>query len=229
MSALLAIGFTSTLMHYYFDGFIWKIRHKQNREALAMTQPIDGAEEKATTQSSTTQSWWAAAKKTGFGAMALRQVAYFGIPMAMLTTGAIAAWSSPAPNYLQHMYAAQSLSEQGRGADAQQEARLAYADMNTQLPFAQKMVELERTPARQSELAFLIYNQSLYQNMVMPQLGGRQVDAGDRAAHKENIRTAVSLLTQALNSDASIAHPGRERLTRDEARAILANWRAKLL
>ncbi len=36
MSVLLAIGFTSTLMHYYFDGFIWKLRHKQNREGLAL-------------------------------------------------------------------------------------------------------------------------------------------------------------------------------------------------
>ena len=34
MSALLAIGFTSTLLHYYFDGFIWKLRHEQNRENL---------------------------------------------------------------------------------------------------------------------------------------------------------------------------------------------------
>ena len=34
MSVLLALGFTSTLLHYYFDGFIWKLRHRQNRENL---------------------------------------------------------------------------------------------------------------------------------------------------------------------------------------------------
>ena len=36
MSVLLAVGFTSTLLHYYFDGFIWKVRHAQNRENLGL-------------------------------------------------------------------------------------------------------------------------------------------------------------------------------------------------
>jgi len=81
-------GITSTLLHYYFDGFIWKVRHQQNREALAL-------------DSDSTPSWWQSAKLNGAGTMLLRQSLYFGLPMAILTIGAVAAWSQPATNYIE--------------------------------------------------------------------------------------------------------------------------------
>jgi len=39
---LAAVLFTSTIMHYYYDGFIWKIRHKENRQNLAcvIVEPV---------------------------------------------------------------------------------------------------------------------------------------------------------------------------------------------
>jgi hypothetical protein len=62
MSVLLAIGFTSTLMHYYFDGFIWKLRHKQNREGLALTSERETSSDgPASTPSLTARSWWPSA------------------------------------------------------------------------------------------------------------------------------------------------------------------------
>src|SRR5215831_10683427 len=141
MSVLLALGFTSTLLHYYFDGFIWKIRHRQNREGLAL------ASEDSSTNGGA--SWWQQAKLAGAGTMLLRQSLYFGLPMAILTVGAVAAWSLPRANYIEHMYGAQALSQQGNAAGAEREARIAYADMNRQLPFAAKMAELEPTSAHE--------------------------------------------------------------------------------
>jgi tetratricopeptide (TPR) repeat protein len=47
---LLAFGGTSTLMHYYFDGFIWKVRQPKTRQALAID--AEGANASGTTGSS---------------------------------------------------------------------------------------------------------------------------------------------------------------------------------
>jgi len=45
----------------------------------------------------------------------LRQLCYFGIPMTLLSVGAILTWSGPGANYVAHMYQAQLLSQQGPG------------------------------------------------------------------------------------------------------------------
>ncbi len=50
---LASILFASTITHYYYDGFIWKVRHKENRQNLELE---DGSEvDQAAT---TTVSWW---------------------------------------------------------------------------------------------------------------------------------------------------------------------------
>jgi hypothetical protein len=213
MSALLAIGFTSTLLHYYFDGFIWKIRHEQNHSALAPSS-IGGE-----------KSWWHAAKLSRPGRMLLRQALYFGVPMAVLTIGAASAWSVPASDYIEHMYRAQALSQQSEGARAENEARLAYADMNRQLPLASKMVELEPTAAREAELAFLVYNQSMYQHIIMPQLARRPVTPDLIAEHRENISRAIELMESAINQSGSLAHPHREEFTREQAANVSSSWK----
>jgi hypothetical protein len=213
MSVLLALGFTSTLMHYYFDGFIWKMRHKQNSEAL--TSGDSGKED----------SWWTRAKQMTPTKMLLRQVLYFGVPMLLLSIGAAASWSTTPPNYVEHMYRAQSLSQKGLQLDAEHQARLAFADMSKQLPLAEKVVELAPSASREAELAFLIYNHSLYENRVMPQLNGRQSTAEQQAAHTERIRIAERLLASALDRRDPIAHPGRATLTRKEAQQVLESWR----
>ena len=38
ITVLLALGGTSTFLHYYFDGFIWKVRQKKTRQALALEE-----------------------------------------------------------------------------------------------------------------------------------------------------------------------------------------------
>jgi len=226
MSVLLAVGFTSTLMHYYFDGFIWKVRHRQNRDALALD--ARDTEPKQKVEPADAMSWWSSAKQATAGKMIARQVLYFGVPMALLTAGAVTAWNAPQTNYLQQMYKAQSLSQQGLHGDAEAAARSAYAAMNSRLPFARKMTELEPTSAREAELAFLIYNQSMYEHMVMPQLSGQHPDAVAIAAHRESVRSAVHLMADALDRGMSLSHSGREKMSAADAHAVLESWRRQI-
>jgi hypothetical protein len=240
MSVLLAVGFTSTLMHYYFDGFIWKVRHQQNREALAMADvQMPGLSKLQSSGSASINngpageaSWWTNANKSSAGGMLFRQTLYFGLPMLVLTIGALAAWQAPnqyySQNYISHMYSAQSLASRGLNSQAAQEAHLAFGAMNRQLPFATKMAELQPTAAREAELAFLTYNQSLYENVLLPQLAGKSLDAPRAAAHRSHVEQAVALMSKALEQSEPLNHSGREKLTHDEAQTVVNAWRRQL-
>jgi hypothetical protein len=164
--------------------------------------------------------------------MLFRQTLYFGIPMLILTIGALAAWQAPnqyySQNYISHMYSAQSLAGRGLNSQAAQEAHLAFGAMNRQLPFATKMAELQPTAAREAELAFLTYNQSLYENVLLPQLAGKSLDAPHAAAHRSHVEQAVALMGNALEQSESLSHSGREKFTHDEAYAVMSAWRRQL-
>jgi len=70
--------FTSTLLHYYYDGFIWKLRHKENQQNLDL---VEGQEEKEGTGS----SWWKSSDTVPAGTVLVKQALYFLLPMAVLS------------------------------------------------------------------------------------------------------------------------------------------------
>jgi hypothetical protein len=215
MSILLAIGFTSTLLHYYFDGFIWKLRHEQNRAPLAI---VSGAGKGS-------RSWCSATRTRSATTMLARQLAYFGIPMAILTFGAVSVWSAPATTHLGHMMQAQSFAQRGELAAAGAEARRAFATMLDELVLARRLVELDPTAAHRAQLAFLIYNHSYYENVVMPQLDGRDATADALAAHRRASARAAEELTLALERGGTLQHPGRDTFERIGAERTIASWR----
>lgn len=227
MSALLAIGFTSTLMHYYFDGFIWRVRHQQNREALGLQDFSSSPVQPSVVQPSI--SWWSSAIRTSASGMLLRQVLYFGVPMGILTVGAVSVWSSDNVSYVERMYQAQTLSQQGQAEAAANAARLAYARMQTEMPFAKKLVELKPNAANQAQLAFLLYNESLYENSIMPALAGLNPTSSQQQAHRTQMLQASELLQDAALRGEELAHPGREQLTPDMAINIAESWRRQAL
>ena len=100
--------------------------------------------------------------------------------------------------------------------------------MKRERPFIQKMVELEPTSAREAELAFLIYNESFYENVALPRGAGREIDAGMRAAHLCNVSHAVELMRSALDRGGPLGHPAREQLTRENGFATLTSWERML-
>jgi hypothetical protein len=221
MSVLLAVGFTSTLMHYYFDGFIWRVRHQQNREALDLQQPADGGAAPATQSG---LSWWNAASVMTAPRMALRQLLYFGLPLGILTVGALHVWASDRTSYVQYMYEAQRLSQQGDSVAAVGAARQAHRRMREDLPYSRRMAALQPTSAREAELAFLLFNDALYSYRVLPAVEGRATGPAEARAFAARAGEAARLLDSALGRGGSVAHAGREQLTADEARRIVDSW-----
>lgn len=226
MALILATGFTSTLMHYYFDGFIWKMRHHQNRENLAMIE----ADHPPSGQTEFGGSWWNSLRDTPAKTVFLRQCLYFGLPIALLTGAAMSVWSTAPPkNYLEHMYNAYIYNQQGLTDATRQEAELALSAMNRQLPFAEKIVELQPTAAREAALAFLIYNQSYYAQKVIPVFSGTKVGAGHKAQHLVRVELAIHILERALSRGDPLGHPGHEAMTPEDARHTLDEWRSVVL
>ncbi|WP_028079615.1 hypothetical protein [Solimonas soli] len=215
MSVLLALGFTSTLLHYYFDGFIWKVRHQQNRENLDMPQASSGGE----------ASWWFDGRPRAAAAVLLRQSLYFGLPMLVLTVGAIAVWQHPNAGYVGYMVQAHVLNEQGRGAEATRMAEQALAAMKRQLPLTQRLAELQPTASREAALAFLLHDRARYERLLIPALKGEAVTADDRRRYRQDVGRAAAWLEHALQQRGSPAHAGRERMTADDARRVLEAWR----
>jgi len=225
MSVLLAIGFTSTLLHYYFDGFIWKIRHQQNQDNLLANIDMQTSAAGETRPSEQARSWWTSFHGTSPQAMLARQLVYFGVPMAILTFGAVSVWSAPATNYVEYMYRAQLLSKQGSPQEVREAAEIAYAAMDEQLPVAERIAELDPTSAREAELAFLVYNHSYYEHVVLPAVAGHEMDSNAAAAHREAASRAAALMESAINRGGSLAHPGHDTMTREDGKRTLASWR----
>lgn len=219
LSVILAIGFTSTLMHYYFDGFIWRVRHQQNRAAL------DLAAGAAKGGGDAGASWWAGAKSMTPLRMVARQTLYFGVPLAILTVGALSLWGDAGTSYVQHMLNAQQRSEAGDLRAAAIEAQRAEERMQATLPMVRRMAELAPTAAREAELAFLVYNKAFYEEQVLPSLSGRYVGADARERLRAAAQEAALLLESALARGGRVAHAGRDTLTREQAEAVLQSWR----
>ena len=224
MSVLLALGFTSTLLHYYFDGFIWKLRHSQNREHLDIRHDANGARP---ADGAAATSWWNARQRTPL-VMLLRQALYFGVPLGILSAGALLVLNGPGANYVAYMLRGGALYQQGRTAEALDEANGALASMQWQLPLARQLVELEPTAAREASLAFLVYNRSRYAEVVIPALTGADPGAAGAAAHRGNVTEAVALLEHALARGGPIGDFGGKALARGDAYATLVSWRTEL-
>lgn len=219
MSVLLALGFTSTLLHYYFDGFIWKLRQKQNRENLAI--PEHASERSAAAM--------AAPAQPSALATLLRHALYFGVPLTVLSAGAYAVINGPGTNYVGHMMRGAVLYQERHPEQALQEARAALASMEWQLPLAQQLAALQPTAAREAALAFLIYNRSRYAELLVPTLTGADIGAEALARHRASVATAIGLLEAALQRGDSLGRFGTEELRREDGYKNLASWQKELL
>jgi len=170
-------------------------------------------------------SWWTGARPRSAPEVVLRHALYFGVPMAVLTFGAVSVWSHQNPSYVEHMYRAQKLDVQGRAADAAQEARLAFSAMQQQLPYARRLAELQPTSSREAELAFLVYNHSRYAHLVIPALDGRDAGVNEAAVYRAGVEEAMRILQRAAARGGSLGHPGREAMTVDDTRRVLESWK----
>lgn len=218
LSVVLAVGFVSTLLHYYYDGFIWKIRHRENREALDLPAADAGTE----------VSWNTPQQVPQARAMFARQLLYFGLPLGLLTVGALGVWQNDHTPYAAHMVAAQQFADRGDMAAAGEAARRAATRMQQELPIVRQMASLQPTASREAELAFLVFNAAMYQEQVLPTLDGAPPDLQRAQRFAMAIAEAAGHLEQALLRGGALAHPGRESLTREQAESVLDSWRARV-
>ncbi|MBM79868.1 MAG: hypothetical protein CMJ78_04660 [Planctomycetaceae bacterium] len=77
LGCLLAACFTSTFLHYYYDGFIWKVRHQENRLNLGLQK---GTAEVATE----TLSWWDRSNSASVVRALSKQLLYFIPPLSLV-------------------------------------------------------------------------------------------------------------------------------------------------
>lgn len=192
MALLISAGLTSTLMHYYFDGFIWKLRQSANREHLDLPALASPAAE--TPRRS-------AAPLT----VMLRLLAYFGLPLGLLSYGAQAVWSGAQADYVGSMVQAQQLANRQRAAESQALARKAFDEMSRQLPYERALAGIRPSAARETALALLIYNHSRFERLVLPSLEGATPDAAQRRAHAARVAEAAALLERALGRGEPLA------------------------
>ena len=225
MSVLLALGFTSTLLHYYFDGFIWKLRHQQNRDNLEIPADALARGHFANEPGASRRN---VGERRSILSTLLRQALYFGVPLAIVSVGAFAALNGPGTDYVGYMLRGHVLFQEGREDEALQQARLAVTSMEWQLPLARRLAELQPTSAREAALAFLIYSRSNYVENVIPALTGGEVGTQRRARHRERVAEASEILERALARGGSIGHSGREEMRREDAEKTLASWRREL-
>jgi hypothetical protein len=200
-------------MHYYFDGFIWKLRQRENREGLALVTEGDAG---------------SAAPKAGALSprhVLARQLLYFGVPMLILSIGAVSQWSETARGYIQHMYAAYQANQKGDADQALRNAQLAFTAMERDLPIMQRLTGLDPTASREADLAFLVYNHSYYANVVLPALVGQPARPDQ---HRVHVGEAIDLLQRAIEASGPLGHPGRETFTREDARRTLSSWQRQI-
>jgi hypothetical protein len=172
-------------------------------------------------------SWWNAGDRTSATRIFSRQLLYFAVPMAVFTLGAISLWNHPV-NYLAHMYKAYLANQQGELGAAAREARLAFAEMEQQLPGARKLAEIQPTSAHDAELAYLIYNHAQYAYELLPTLAGQSIDTDMRKHELADTREAIATMQRALARGGSLSYPGREQLTSDDAYETLRVWRKRV-
>lgn len=215
MALLISVGLTSTLTHYYFDGFIWKLRQTANREHLALPDPHREPAERAR-ENDTPRL------------VLLRQTLYFGLPLAVLTAGAVAVWDGSHASYVGHMLRAHVLSQEGDVEAARKEALEAYAAMDRQLPIERRMIALQATASRETSLALLIYNHSRFEHLVLPALEGRPTSAESRREHLEQVASAATLLERALSRGPPLTSTPQQRMSAQDAQRLLQSWQAEL-
>lgn len=227
MGVMLAVGFTSTLMHYYYDGFIWKLRHAQNRANLAMEEHVNARE--TGSSGNAIISWWTTFTGTPARVIFLRQCIYFGLPIAGLTILTQTVWRQPVDDYHVHMKWANAANQSGRVDETRKEVELTLVAMERELPIATKIAELKPSSTNSAALSFLIYWHAQYREKVIPELAGRKPAPEQQSDLANQIERAVQELEHAIALGGPLAHPGRENLTAADAAVALRRWRGEIV
>ena len=216
-----AISFTSEILHYYYDGFIWKVRHKENRQHLAM-------DEKANVESApprkVDESWWTN-NDTELAASTslLRQAAYFGPPMAILLV-TFALFGQDKRNRAPISFA----EHVGRTSGARDDLfrwQRALQSVQRQLEFETRMNGIRSRFRHLAYIAELTYQRAIIRRKLR-ELGASQGVGSD--SHRQQIEQAIEYMKQALLAEPPLKHRESKVLTRQEVQQRIDEWTSQL-
>ena len=217
---LAAAMFTSTIMHYYYDGFIWKIRHRENRQNLEMEDASS-----ATTQSQARSgSWWDNDKRGSPRHTLLRQAVYFLPPILFVVVSYFLAIQDEVSRDPLTYARETIIAYEEDPARFQDRVEPALGGLDRQMQIELQMVELRKEDA--DHLVKLAFMNNFYGQLVV------RKDLGNPAAIKacyQHYQQAIELLDRAVRSPGNRYHPETEEpLDEDQVHAIQSFWRDQM-
>ena len=225
-----AVSFTSTFTHYYYDGFIWKVRHKENQEALAMRSgQTKTGDDQGDQKKSPVSSWWERGKQNTPGATFLRQLAYFGIPFALLIY-TYAAMGEARRMPLKQIQSAHRLSISGQSEEARELAQQSLAEIDNQKKVVATVAELDhhRKAGHLTYLADLTYASAIARFELMAGKDAKP-SVEQVAEHRQQVAEAIRLLQQALEVPGAEDFGHREASsTRQDVEERIQLWSKQL-
>jgi hypothetical protein len=139
-----SLAFTSEMMHYYYDGFIWKVRHRENRQHLDMA-PSEG------------DASWSDLRQDEQAMPVLgRQVLYMGLPMMVVMFGF---WSNRQPDVIRKP---ENIARQARSLEDLKKADAGIADV---IRLEKQMVKVRPRAMHYVKLGDLYHWQSYLESM----------------------------------------------------------------
>jgi len=216
-----ALAFTSTLLHYYYDGFIWKVRHKENRQNLSMLG--SSAEQTAAGKAAEHVSWWDRRGPLTPVATLGWHCLYFLIPIGILTaTFFLSGFSRVAPL---HEYEIRAQTNQ---LDNESVNRL-FLEIEDRLSVEEKLIEIRPQAAYYGYTAELYYLRArLRKDQVKKDPGN---GLGAALLVKDDLLNAEKTLETMLHRlklPPPYAHREKPDWTREDAELLLARIRREL-
>ena len=232
LAVLAATNFTSTLLHYYYDGFIWKVRHKENQQALGMQKMPAGAGAKTSrdrdgktspTTGKTAASWNDQAWSEHPAFVILRQSLYFVLPMVLLgftfwnyrLTGFDSAPLANLRRQSHDLFTINKMLAQGQVSNGlirerreiETQILLIMEALDRQLVMEEKMLQFRPRAQHYSYIAELLAQRSEYRFAEQTsRLGTTSPSHELLAAELPHLRRAIKSLEQALESPPPYTH-----------------------
>jgi hypothetical protein len=220
---LAAVLFTSTIMHYYYDGFIWKIRHKENRQNLEM----EGESSSVAESSGSTGSWWDRETSGSPGKTFFRQAVYFLPPILFVTVSYFLASQDEASRDPIN-YARETIIAYENDLDSfQDRIGPALQALDGQMEIEEQMVKLRHGHA--DHLVRLAFMNTFYGQLeIRKDWGG----AGQRSAIEDchrRYQKSIELLEVAIRTPGSRYHVETgEPLDESQVRTLQSAWRGQM-
>ncbi|MCZ6869237.1 MAG: hypothetical protein O7G84_07040 [Gammaproteobacteria bacterium] len=208
LGAMFALAFTSTLLHYYYDGFIWKMRHKENQQNLGMLR---------TESKAPTHSWWEGVSRSTPRKAFFRQCLYFVPPVLLLSVTFWSLEEDPIRSRpISHVFAESSPTA----------AKAALVALEDRLGIERKMIRIRPRSKHYTYQADLLYMISLARVRIAEQPGTSNELL--REERRRLLAEAIASLERALELGPPYGHHEDRDMSLKDIELRLVDWRLEL-